>query len=154
MFLDSTVVNVALPAIQATSAAGSPLQQWVVDAYLLTLGSLILVGGSLGDLYGEQRVFAIGTASFGVDIARCAPWRPRRRSLIIGRALQGISGALLTPAALATITADVQRRGARRRDRPLDGVDRDLVRDRAARRRLAHRARLVALDLLDQRARS
>jgi len=104
VFLDSSVVNVALPAIQDDLGGGLALQQWVVDAYLLTLGSLILVGGSLGDLYGGKRVFAIGTASFGVTSLLCA-LAPTGDVLIIARALQGVSGALLTPAALATITA-------------------------------------------------
>src|SRR5215475_6951666 len=61
VFVDSTVVNVALPAIQRDLGGGLALQQWVVDAYLLTLGSLILVGGSLGDLFGGKRIAAIGT---------------------------------------------------------------------------------------------
>ena len=69
VFVDSTVVNVALPAIQRDLGGGLALQQWVVDAYLLTLGSLILVGGSLGDLFGDRRVFLIGVTAFGVDLA-------------------------------------------------------------------------------------
>ena len=63
-FIDGSVVNVALPSIQADLGGGLATQQWVVDAYLLTLGSLILVGGSLGDIFGESKVFAIGVASF------------------------------------------------------------------------------------------
>ena len=63
VFVDSTVVNVALPAIKRDLGGGLALQQWVVDAYLLTLGSLILVGGSLGDLFGERRVFEIGVGT-------------------------------------------------------------------------------------------
>src|SRR6516164_8408885 len=72
VFVDSTVVNVALPAIQRDLGGGLALQQWVVDAYLLTLGSLLLVGGSLGDLYGGKRVFALGVVSFGVISVLCA----------------------------------------------------------------------------------
>src|SRR6266436_95897 len=72
VFVDSTVVNVALPAIQDDLGGGLALQQWVVDAYLLTLGSLILVGGSLGDLFGERRIFMLGTASFGAASLLCA----------------------------------------------------------------------------------
>ncbi len=103
VFVDSTVVNVALPAIQNDFGGGLALQQWVVDAYLLTLGSLILVGGSLGDLYGGKRVFLIGVGSFGITSILCAAaWSGD--SLIAARALQGVAGALLTPAALATIT--------------------------------------------------
>src|SRR5215468_4626505 len=104
VFVDSTVVNVALPAIQRDLGGGLALQQWVVDAYLLTLGSLILVGGSLGDLFGGKRIFAIGVASFGVTSVICA-LAVSGPMLIVARGLQGIAGALLTPAALATITA-------------------------------------------------
>src|SRR5436853_7932785 len=71
-FVDMTVVNVALPAIQRDLGGGLSAQQWIVDAYLLTLGSLILVGGSLGDLYGERRVFAIGVGAFGAASILCA----------------------------------------------------------------------------------
>jgi EmrB/QacA subfamily drug resistance transporter len=103
VFVDSTVVNVALPAIQDDLGGGLALQQWVVDAYLLTLGSLILVGGSLGDLYGEKRVFVVGVVAFAVTSVFCAvAWDGT--SLIVARGAQGVAGALLTPAALATIT--------------------------------------------------
>src|SRR5215212_10778974 len=70
--LDATVVNVALPAIDKDLGGGLAGQQWVVNAYLLTLGSLILVGGSLGDLYGERRIFAIGVGTFGLASLLCA----------------------------------------------------------------------------------
>jgi EmrB/QacA subfamily drug resistance transporter len=103
VFLDSTVVNVALPAIQSDLGGGLALQQWVVDAYLLTLGSLILVGGSLGDLFGGKRIFAIGVIGFGVTSLLCA-LATSGTILIVARGLQGVAGALLTPAALATIT--------------------------------------------------
>jgi EmrB/QacA subfamily drug resistance transporter len=103
VFVDSSVVNVALPSIQDDLGGGLALQQWVVDAYLLTLGSLILVGGSLGDLYGGKRIFLIGLGAFGLTSALCAlAWSGD--ALIGARALQGVAGALLTPAALATIT--------------------------------------------------
>ena len=102
--MDGTVVTVALPAIQHDLGGGLALQQWVVDAYLLTLGSLILVGGSLADLYGERRIFSIGVVAFGVTSLLCAV-APTGTALIVARSLQGIAGALLTPAALATITA-------------------------------------------------
>jgi EmrB/QacA subfamily drug resistance transporter len=103
-FIDSSVVNVALPSIQADLGGGLATQQWVVDAYLLTLGSLILVGGSLGDIFGESRVFAIGVASFAGVSVLCgiAPDAP---ALIVFRGLQGMAGALLTPASLAMLTA-------------------------------------------------
>src|SRR3989442_5458908 len=72
VFVDSTVVNVALPAIQRDLGGGLALQQWVVDAYLLTLGALILVGGSLGDLFGGKRIFSLGVVAFGVTSVACA----------------------------------------------------------------------------------
>jgi EmrB/QacA subfamily drug resistance transporter len=114
VFVDGTVVNVALPAIQDDLGGGLALQQWVVDAYLLTLGSLILIGGSLGDLFGARRIFALGTAGFGVTSILCAA-APTGNALIVARGLQGVAGALLTPAALAAITTafhDREERGA------------------------------------------
>ena len=103
VFVDMTVVNVALPSIQRDLGGGLAAQQWVVDAYLLTLGSLILVGGSLGDLYGEVRVFALAVACFGAASALCAA-APGPTTLIAFRGLQGVAGALLTPASLAMVT--------------------------------------------------
>ena len=103
-FIDGSVVNVALPSIQADLGGGLATQQWVVDAYLLTLGSLILVGGSLGDIFGESRVFAIGVASFAGVSVLCAI-APDAPALIVFRGLQGMAGALLVPASLAMITA-------------------------------------------------
>src|ERR1041384_6326422 len=97
VFVDSTVVNVALPAIQDDLGGGLATQQWVVNAYLLTLGSLILVGGSLGDIFGESKVFAIGVASFAAASLLCAV-APDALSLIVFRGLQGMAGALLVPA--------------------------------------------------------
>jgi EmrB/QacA subfamily drug resistance transporter len=113
VFVDSTVVNVALPAIERDLGGGLVLQQWVVDAYLLTLGSLILVGGSLGDLFGGKRIFELGVLTFGLTSLLCA-LALNGPELIVARALQGVSGALLTPAALATITANFagEERGA------------------------------------------
>ncbi|MEY2535938.1 MAG: hypothetical protein QOF29_3848, partial [bacterium] len=70
--LDSTVVNVALPAVERDLGGGLAGQQWVVNAYLLVLGSLILVGGSLADVFGERRVFALGVAGFGATSLLCA----------------------------------------------------------------------------------
>jgi EmrB/QacA subfamily drug resistance transporter len=103
VFVDSTVVNVALPAMQRDLGGGLATQQWIVDAYLLTLGSLILVGGSLGDIFGEVRVFMLGVAAFGAASVLCAA-APDATSLIVFRGLQGVCGALLTPASLALIT--------------------------------------------------
>jgi EmrB/QacA subfamily drug resistance transporter len=113
VFVDSTVVNVALPAIQRDLGGGLALQQWIVDAYLLTLGSLLLVGGSLGDLFGARRLFLIGIISFGLTSVLCAA-APDGTLLILGRGLQGVTGAILTPAGLAVIAATFsgEERGA------------------------------------------
>ncbi|MCW3013223.1 MAG: family efflux transporter permease subunit [Solirubrobacterales bacterium] len=102
--LDATVVNVALPAIQDDLGGGLAGQQWVSNAYLLTLGSLILIGGSLGDIFGERRVFALGVAGFGLASLLCAV-APSIELLVGARALQGVFGALLTPSALAVIVS-------------------------------------------------
>ena len=104
VFLDSTVVNVALPAIQADLDTGLAGQQWVVEAYMLTLVSLLLVGGSLGDLYGRRRMFVIGLSGFAVTSVLCAI-APTDETLVAARALQGIAGALLVPGSLAILAA-------------------------------------------------
>ena len=113
VFVDGSVVNVALPAIQRDLGGGLALQQWVVDAYLLTLGSLLLVGGSLGDLFGARRLFILGIALFGVTSVLCAA-APDGTTLILARGLQGCAGAILTPAGLAVIasTFSGEERGA------------------------------------------
>ena len=102
--VDSTVVNVALPAIEDDLGGGLAGQQWTSNAYLLTLSSLLLVAGSLGDLFGARRMFALGVAGFGVTSIFCAV-APTVELLVAARALQGVFGALLTPAALAVIVA-------------------------------------------------
>jgi EmrB/QacA subfamily drug resistance transporter len=102
--IDGTIVNVALPAVERDLGGGLPAQQWVSNAYLLMLASLILIGGSLGDIYGERRVFAFGVGAFGVLSIACAA-APTIGVLIAARALQGAAGALLTPSSLAIIVA-------------------------------------------------
>ena len=102
--IDGTIVNVALPAIERDLGGGLASQQWVANAYLLALGPLILIGGSLGDIYGERRVFAIGVSAFGVLSLACA-LAPSIDFLIGARALQGAAGALVTPSSLAIIVA-------------------------------------------------
>lgn len=114
VFVDSTVVNVALPALRRDFGAGLGAQQWVMEAYLLTLGALILTGGALGDLYGRRRVFNLGLAAFGVTSVACAA-APSVEVLIGARGLQGLAGALLVPSSLAIVTAtfeDDRERGA------------------------------------------
>lgn len=103
--VDSTVVNVALPAIESDLGGGLAGQQWTANAYLVTLGSLLLIGGSLGDIFGERRVFALGVLGFGATSLACA-LAPTIEFLVGARALQGVAGALLTPAALAVIVAN------------------------------------------------
>ncbi|HEX8958926.1 MAG TPA: DHA2 family efflux MFS transporter permease subunit, partial [Solirubrobacterales bacterium] len=104
VFLDSTVVNVALPAIAGDLGAGLAGQQWVVEAYLLSLVSLLLVGGSLGDQFGRRRMFVAGLIAFGATSALCAI-APSVEFLVGARALQGIAGALLVPGSLAIVAA-------------------------------------------------
>ena len=102
--VDSTAVNVALPAIGRDLGGGFAAQQWVSNAYLLTLSALILLAGSLTDRIGERRIFTAGVAGFGIGSALCAA-SPTIGVLIAARALQGVSGALLTPSALAIIVS-------------------------------------------------
>lgn len=102
-FVDTSVVNVALPAIQDDLGGGLLGQQWVANAYLLTEGALLLVGGSLGDVYGQRRVFIAGLIAFAVFSAMCA-LAPSVELLVAGRALQGAAAAALVPMALALIT--------------------------------------------------
>jgi EmrB/QacA subfamily drug resistance transporter len=104
VFLDSTVVNVALPAISEGLDVGLAGQQWVVEAYTLALVSLLLVGGSLGDQFGRRRIFVIGLIAFGVTSALCA-LAPTAEFLIGARALQGVAGALLVPGSLAIVAS-------------------------------------------------
>src|SRR6201992_1462658 len=102
--VDSSAVNVALPAIGRDLGGGFAAQQWVANAYLLTLSALILLAGSLTDRLGERRVFMAGVGGFGIGSALCA-LSPTIGVLIVARALQGVSGATLTPAALAIIVS-------------------------------------------------
>lgn len=104
-FLDGTIVNVALPAIAKELGGGITTQQWVVDAYLITLGSLILVAGSVSDLYGRILVMRIGLIAFGITSLAIA-LAPTAEILIVARGVQGIAGALLVPSALALITSN------------------------------------------------
>jgi len=101
-FLDGSIVTVALPAIARDLGGGVALQQWVVDAYLITLGALILVAGSLSDVFGRLRILTVGLLGFGVTSVAIA-LAPTGEFLIGARLLQGVAGAMLVPSSLALI---------------------------------------------------
>ncbi|MFN8112188.1 MAG: MFS transporter [Solirubrobacterales bacterium] len=107
VFLDSTVVNVALPRIGEDLHAETSSLQWILNGYMLTLASLILLGGSLGDRYGRRRIFVLGIAWFTLASLLCAV-APSSEALIAARLLQGAGGALLTPGSLAMIESSFQ----------------------------------------------
>jgi len=104
VFLDGTVVNVALPAIADKLDAGLAGQQWVVEAYMLALVALLLVGGSLGDQFGRRRIFVLGLIGFAATSILCA-LASTVEVLVAGRALQGVAGALLVPGSLALVAS-------------------------------------------------
>jgi EmrB/QacA subfamily drug resistance transporter len=103
-FIDGTVVNVALPAIQRALSADAAQAQWVIESYALFLAALLLVGGALGDHYGRRRVFMIGTVIFCTASVSCA-MSTAANALIAARAVQGIGAALLVPGSLALVSA-------------------------------------------------
>jgi EmrB/QacA subfamily drug resistance transporter len=103
-FIDGSVVNIALPAIQQALHADAVSTQWIVNAYLLLLGALVLVGGSAADLYGRRRLFILGIAVFTAASIACG-LAPDVTVLVISRAVQGFGAALLTPASLAMLGA-------------------------------------------------
>ncbi len=104
VFIDGTVVNVALPALQANLSATSVDVQWVVESYALFLAALLLLGGSLGDHFGRRRIYAIGVMLFALASVWCG-LAPNISQLIVARAVQGIGGAMLVPGSLAIISA-------------------------------------------------
>src|SRR5437868_12567497 len=111
-FIDSTVVNVALPALQTNLNASIVDVQWVIEAYSLLLSAFLLVGGSLGDHYGRRRIFLIGVAIFAIASAACG-LSSNIQQLIAARAFQGFGAALLVPGSLAIISGSFseQERG-------------------------------------------
>src|SRR6201993_3907683 len=111
-FIDSTVVNVALPALQASLHATVVGVQWVVESYGLFLGALILIGGSLGDLFGRRRMFLIGVGIFGAASIACG-LASNIQQLVIARSVQGVGAAFLVPGSLSIISAsfDEKTRG-------------------------------------------
>src|SRR5713226_5918989 len=104
VFIDGTVVNVALPALQTNLNATAIDVQWVVELYALFLAALLLLGGSLGDHFGRKRIYAIGVVLFALASIWCG-LAPNIEQLIAARAVQGIGGALLVPGSLAIISA-------------------------------------------------
>ena len=106
-FIDGTVVNVALPALQSSLGATVIGAQWVIEAYALFLGALILVGGSIGDLFGRRRAFLMGVAVFAAASVWCGV-SPNIDQLIIARAIQGLGAAFLVPGSLALISASFE----------------------------------------------
>ena len=107
-FVDGTIVNVALPAIQRSMDATTADAQWVMEAYALLLSALLLVGGVLGDHFGRRRVFALGAAVFTVASLACAA-APGIHTLILARAVQGLGAALLVPGSLSLISSAYPR---------------------------------------------
>lgn len=103
-FLDSTVATVALPQMARQLGGGLATQQWVLDGYLLTLGSLVLVGGALGDRYGPRRVYEIGLVAFALT-SLAVGLAPTATTVVLARLLQGVAAALLVPGSLAIISA-------------------------------------------------
>src|SRR6266571_5137530 len=108
-FIDATVVNVALPALQADLHATITDVQWVIEAYALFLGALILVGGSMGDQFGRKRVFLLGVIVFTAASTLCGI-AASSGALVVGRALQGVGAAFLVPGSLAIISATFDER--------------------------------------------
>ena len=104
VFLDGTVVNLALPILQKTFNSNLSVMQWVVEAYALTLASLLLVGGSLGDRYGRRKIYIYGILLFAISSMACG-MATNTTWLVAARAVQGVGGALLVPGSLALITA-------------------------------------------------
>ena len=126
VFIDGTVVNVALPALQTNLNATVVDVQWVVEAYALFLAALLLAGGSLGDHFGRKRIYTIGVVLFALASIWCG-LAPNVNQLIIARAVQGVGGALLVPGSLAIISASFnEEERAGRRSAPGQGLRQSL----------------------------
>ena len=104
-FVEGSVLNVALPAIRASYGAGAADVQWVINAYLLPLSALLLLGGALGDQYGRRRLLVIGTSLFALASLACA-LAPNLDFLLAARAVQGVGAALLLPNSCLLYTSD------------------------------------------------
>ena len=150
-FLDGTVVNAALPAISRDLNADLGDLQWVLTGYLLTLGSLLVLGGSLGDRYGRRKIFVIGLVAFAATSLLCGV-APDTGTLIAARCLQGVAAALLVPNSLAMVSASFATMDRGRAIGAWSGLGGHRHRDRAVPRRLPHRLGVVALGVRDQPA--
>jgi len=109
VFLDGTIVTLALPKISTSLNAGFSSLQWIVDGYLLSLSSLILIGGSLGDIYGRKKIYLAGLAGFGATSLLCG-LSPNTEFLVLMRIIQGVFGALLVPGSLAIINTNFAKK--------------------------------------------
>ena len=141
-FLDGTVVNAALPAIADDLHANLGDLQWVLTGYLLTLGSLLVLGGSLGDRYGRRKIFRIGVVAFAGTSLVCAV-APDIGSLIAARCLQGVAAALVVPNSLAIVSASFRPGDRGRAIGAWSGLGGIATAAGPLRRRLAHRLGLV-----------
>jgi MFS family permease len=135
-FIDGSVVNVGLSAIGHSLAADAVGLQWIINAYLLPLSALLLLGGTAGDRFGSRRLLVVGTAVFGFASLGCA-FAPNLATLLAGRAIQGVGAAILLPNSLALLGQTFFRPGERTRDRHLGGSRRRCGRDRPRSWRLA-----------------
>jgi len=119
-FIDGSALTVALPALRADFDADLVSVQWILNAYVLALASLTLIGGALADVYGKARMLAVGCLLFGLASVACA-LAPSAAWLILARAIQGVAAAIVTPASLALIGADLPARRAKQGNRCLGG---------------------------------
>ena len=150
VFLDETVVNVALPSIKTDLGFTQATLGWVVSAYIVVFGGLVLAGGRAADLFGRRRVFLAGTAVFGV--ASLADGLAGSQQMLLGaRVAQGIGAALATPAALALVTALFPVRAERVKALSIWGALSGRFCRRDPARRRDHPGRLLAVGVLDQR---
>ena len=148
-FIDGSVVNLALPALQANLNATVSDVQWVVEAYALLLAALMLVGGSLGDIYGRRRTYMAGVVLFAMASAWCG-LAPDIRQLIIARGVQGVGAALMVPGSLAIISASFDKRDRGRAIGTWSGFTSITAAVGPRSRRFPDRAWFVALGLFHQ----
>lgn len=148
--MDSTIAIVALPQIQDELALSDAGRSWVITAYVLTFGGLMLLGGRLGDTIGRKRTFIVGVALFTIASILCGiAWD--EATLVVARLLQGVGAAIASPTGLALVATTFPRGGAQRRHRGVRGDDRYRLGDGPGGRRRAHRG-VLAVGVPGQRA--